>query len=174
MKLVCHFRFPLAFLHFFFLLSEQATDRFVLSNTRYRWSCSHIWRNDNNKIEFFEEKQKIQLKSIDPRISIFEFDIPNRGYLDSINWKSNCNQKIYCSMWRMTLTPRLAIASFNNCTTSSPTTPEQLKPLVHFANKPFVKPSCFNGNENVKPNGNRSLYTLCSYRNHRIKQNKSD
>lgn len=62
----------------------------------------------------------------------------------------------------LTLTPRLAIASLSNCTTSSPTTSEQLKPLVHWTSKPFVKPSCRSGNEKVKPNGNRSAYTLCS------------
>lgn len=69
-----------------------------------------------------------------------------------------------CHSESLTLTPRLAIASLSNCTTSSPTTSEQLKPLVHLTRIPFVKPSCCSGNENVKPNGNRSAYTLCSYR----------
>lgn len=60
------------------------------------------------------------------------------------------------------LTPRRAIASFNNCTTSSFTTPSQLNPFVHRTNKPFVSPNCLSGNEKVKPSGRRSLYTSCS------------
>lgn len=54
------------------------------------------------------------------------------------------------------LTPRLAMASFSSWTTSSPTTPEQLKPLVHRARIPLVSPSCVSGNENVKPRGSFS------------------
>lgn len=58
------------------------------------------------------------------------------------------------------LTPRLFSASFSIETTSSPTTPLQLKPFVHWDSRPLVKPSCFNGKLKVKPKGNCSLYTL--------------
>lgn len=78
--------------------------------------------------------------------------------------KKNYVRMTECQFESLTLTPRLAIASLSNCTTSLPTTPEQLKPLVHWTSNPFVKPSCCSGNENVKPNGNRSEYTLCSCR----------
>lgn len=51
------------------------------------------------------------------------------------------------------LTPLLSIASFNICTTSFPTTFEQLKPFVHLSNMPTVKPLCERGKLNVKPRG---------------------
>ena len=43
------------------------------------------------------------------------------------------------------------MASCSNFTTSSLTTPEQLKPLVHAVNRAEARPSCLQGNENVKP-----------------------
>uniref|UniRef100_A0A1A9UHR4 Uncharacterized protein n=1 Tax=Glossina austeni TaxID=7395 RepID=A0A1A9UHR4_GLOAU len=50
------------------------------------------------------------------------------------------------------ISPLRAIASLSNCTTSSFITPSQLKPFVQVTSKPLVSPSCFSGNENVKPN----------------------
>ncbi len=44
------------------------------------------------------------------------------------------------------------IASCKSFTTSSLTTPEQLKPFVHAVNRADARPSCLQGNENVKPN----------------------
>ncbi len=43
------------------------------------------------------------------------------------------------------------IASCKSFTTSSLTTPAQLKPLVHAVNRADARPSCLQGNENVKP-----------------------
>jgi hypothetical protein len=43
------------------------------------------------------------------------------------------------------------IASCKSLTTSSFTTPEQLKPFVHAVNRADARPSCLQGNENVKP-----------------------
>jgi len=43
------------------------------------------------------------------------------------------------------------IASCKSLTTSSLTTPEQLKPFVHAVNRADARPSCLQGNENVKP-----------------------
>ena len=48
------------------------------------------------------------------------------------------------------------MASESSFTTSSPSTPEQLNPLVHLTNLPRAKPSCSHGNENVKPSGSTS------------------
>lgn len=45
------------------------------------------------------------------------------------------------------------MASFNICTTSFPTTFEQLKPFVHLSNMPTVKPFCDSGKLKVKPSG---------------------
>ncbi len=42
-------------------------------------------------------------------------------------------------------------ASCKSLTTSSLTTPEQLKPFVHDVNRADARPSCLQGNENVKP-----------------------
>lgn len=71
-------------------------------------------------------------------------------------------KKIFRLNKKTKFTPRLAIASLSNCTTSSPTTPEQLNPLVHLTSKPLVSPSCNSGKENVNPSGSLSAYTLCS------------
>jgi len=43
------------------------------------------------------------------------------------------------------------IASCKSFTTSSLTTPEQLKPFVHPVNRADERLSCLQGNENVKP-----------------------
>jgi hypothetical protein len=43
------------------------------------------------------------------------------------------------------------IASCKSFTTSSLTTPAQLKPFVHAVNLADARPSCLQGNENVKP-----------------------
>ena len=44
-----------------------------------------------------------------------------------------------------------SIAACNISTTSSLTTPEQLKPFVQDVNRADARPSCLHGNENVKP-----------------------
>lgn len=49
---------------------------------------------------------------------------------------------------------RRLIASRSSCTTSRPSTPEHLKPLVQLTNWADVKPCWAHGNENVKPRGN--------------------
>lgn len=43
------------------------------------------------------------------------------------------------------------MASCKSFTTSSLTTPSQLKPFVHAVNRADARFSCLHGNENVKP-----------------------
>lgn len=63
------------------------------------------------------------------------------------------------------LTPLRSMASCSSCTTSLPTTFEQLKPFVHLSKIPFVRPFCDKGKLNVKPNGSFSRTTFSSFMN---------
>ena len=58
-----------------------------------------------------------------------------------------------------------SIASCKSLTTSSLTTPVQLKPFVHAVNRADARPSCLHGNENVKPrqNFNFSISSIQKY-----------
>ncbi len=49
------------------------------------------------------------------------------------------------------------IACCKSWTTSSLTTPEQLKPFVQAVNRADARPSCLQGNENVKPKSNLNV-----------------
>ncbi len=55
------------------------------------------------------------------------------------------------------------IASCKSLTTSLLTTPEQLKPFVHAVNRADARPSCLQGNENVKPRSNFNLSILINF-----------
>ena len=57
------------------------------------------------------------------------------------------------------------MASLSSCTTSFPTTPEQLKPLVQVFSNPLVSPNCCSGKLNVKPKGNVSCTMFCCFMN---------
>lgn len=49
------------------------------------------------------------------------------------------------------------MAFLRSLTTSLPTTPEQLNPLVQLFRNPFVSPTCLSGKLKVKPNGKAFL-----------------
>jgi putative N-acetylmannosamine-6-phosphate epimerase len=52
------------------------------------------------------------------------------------------------------------IASCKSLTTSSLTTPVQLKPFVHAVNRADARPSCLQGNENVKPINKNFVFSI--------------
>ncbi len=52
--------------------------------------------------------------------------------------------------------------TWRSLTTSSPSTPEHLNPLVQVANRALVKPSWLQGKLKVKPRGNGDTSTMCS------------
>ena len=58
--------------------------------------------------------------------------------------------------------PLRSSASCSSTTTSSPSTPSQLKPLVHLTSRPLARPSCCRGKEKVKPSGNTSCWMFLS------------
>lgn len=57
------------------------------------------------------------------------------------------------------------MASNSSCTTSCPTTFEQLKPLVHLFNIPVVRLFCIKGKLKVKPRGRTSFKIFSSFIN---------
>ena len=65
-------------------------------------------------------------------------------------------------------TRRLSMASLSNWTTSCPSTPLHLNPLVHWVSRAEERPSCLQGKLNVKPNGILYLFILRSDMNEEI------
>ncbi len=56
----------------------------------------------------------------------------------------------------------LPSASLRSWTTSSPSTPAHLKPLVQVVRRPTDKPSCLQGKLKVKPSGSLHRRQICS------------
>ena len=55
--------------------------------------------------------------------------------------------------------PRRSMAACKCSTTSSPSTPEQLNPFVHFTRLAFARPFWAHGKENVNPRGKTSSWS---------------
>lgn len=82
------------------------------------------------------------------------------------------DERLPPTRWRISLlahslTSQLILLSsinrtWRSLTTSSPSTPEHLNPLVQVANRALVNPSWLQGKLKVKPRGNGDTSTICS------------
>ena len=155
---------------FCFEWTENQRENHIVTKTQ-QFSCFHFSFKTTKQKEEEEEEEEVDVVSFNRWPIVESMHLLQNLAAETVTLLFPCSQSASiqqsssfakCHNNRI-LTPRRAIASLSNCTTSSPTTPEQLKPFVHLTSIPFVRPSCCNGNENVNPNGNRSLYTSFSY-----------